>query len=76
MVEIATLGLALILLGFGVVAAGVLLSSRGGKSNARGAGVIMIGPIPLVFGSDWRWASVAIVLALLLVLLSLVAYLV
>ena len=28
----------------------------------------MIGPIPIIFGSDARWASVAIVLAIILIL--------
>jgi len=46
-------GLMLILLGFMVVAAGILLSSgKSGNSEVKGGGVIFLGPIPLVFGSQ------------------------
>lgn len=37
-----------------------------GRTEVRGGGVVMIGPIPIIFGSDAKWASVAIVLAILL----------
>jgi len=42
----------------------------------RGGGVVMIGPIPIIFGSDAKWASIAIGLAIVLVLLWIVLYLV
>ena len=41
------------------------------KTEVKGGGVVLIGPIPIVFGSDAKWASVAIVLAIILVLISL-----
>ena len=41
------------------------------KVEARGGGVVMIGPIPLVFGSDARWAVLALALAIALVILGL-----
>jgi uncharacterized protein (TIGR00304 family) len=61
-------GLVLIFLGFGIVVAAMLMKSN--ESETKGAGVIMIGPIPLVFGSDAKWASIAIVLAIALIILS------
>ncbi|MDD4331444.1 MAG: DUF131 domain-containing protein [Methanosarcinaceae archaeon] len=36
------------------------------NSEIRGGGVIMLGPIPLIFGSDGESAKSAIILALLL----------
>jgi uncharacterized protein (TIGR00304 family) len=36
----------------------------------------MIGPIPIIFGTDAKWASIAIILAIVLVLLSILLYLV
>jgi uncharacterized protein (TIGR00304 family) len=41
------------------------------RTEVRGGGVILIGPIPIIFGTDIRWTIVAIVLALVLVTLSL-----
>ncbi|MDV3244596.1 MAG: DUF131 domain-containing protein [Nitrososphaerales archaeon] len=74
--DVATMGLGLILLGFGIVAVAMLISSGSGESGVKGAGVIMVGPIPLVFGSDAKWASVAIALAVVLLLLSLLLHVV
>ena len=71
----------LVLVGVGIIVAGFLVlmlaASSGGserdKTQVRGGGVVMIGPIPIIFGSDARWASVAIVLAIVLILIALVA---
>lgn len=58
----------------------VVLASFSGekeqKGRVQGGGVVMIGPIPVVFGSDAKWASIAIILAVILVALSLLLYLV
>lgn len=35
----------------------------------KGGGVVMIGPVPIIFGSDAKWASAAIGLAIVLILL-------
>ncbi|MDG7008998.1 MAG: DUF131 domain-containing protein [Nitrososphaerota archaeon] len=57
----------------GMMAAAVLSQSRGQGGEVKGGGVVMIGPIPIVFGSDAKWASAAIFLAIVLILVSLVA---
>lgn len=75
----------LILLGTAIIIAGIVvvlfatISSSGTKSDetekrteVRGGGVIMIGPIPIIFGSDPKWAVIAILLAIVLVVLALV----
>jgi len=72
-------GAAIIMVGFVVMVIASLLGSRpidkkGEQiSTMRGGGVIMIGPIPIIFGTDAKWAIVAIILAIVLVLVSLIA---
>ena len=70
MVDLAEAGLILVFAGFAVVVFSVM-SSKGGGGEVKGGGVVMIGPIPIIFGSDARWASVAIVLAIVLVVVYL-----
>jgi uncharacterized protein (TIGR00304 family) len=67
-VDLVTAGLLLIIAGFGVVMVSLVSRESGTKTEVRGGGVIMIGPIPIIFGSDAKWASVAIVLAIVLIL--------
>jgi uncharacterized protein (TIGR00304 family) len=72
MPDLELLGIAIILVGFLVVFLATVMSGRSseereGEARVRGGGVIMIGPIPIVFGSDARWASVAMVLAIVLI---------
>jgi uncharacterized protein (TIGR00304 family) len=75
----------LVLVGIGIIFVGFLVvflatATSGGRSEegerrteVRGGGVIMIGPIPIVFGSDAKWASIAIVLAIVLVVVALLS---
>lgn len=44
------------------------------KSKIRGGGVIMLGPIPIVFGSDKESVKTAIILAIILMVLSLLLF--
>jgi uncharacterized protein (TIGR00304 family) len=76
MADVASMGVLLIFIGLAAIFAGILLSSRKGDRHAKGAGVVMVGPIPIIFGSDARWTSVAIVLAIILVAISLILYVV
>jgi uncharacterized protein (TIGR00304 family) len=64
----------MVLVGFGVAFIALLASAEGKGSKVKGGGVIMIGPIPIVFGSDSKWASVAIALAIVLIALSILFY--
>ena len=59
-------------MGLGVIIFAMLSEARKEGAQVKGGGVIMVGPIPFIFGSDMKWASVAIVLAIILVLLTLV----
>ena len=42
------------------------------ETKVKGGGVILIGPIPIVFGSDKRYAIIAILLTIALMLLALI----
>lgn len=45
------------------------------KSQVKGGGVVLIGPIPIVFGSDAKMAIVVMVLAIVLILLAILFFL-
>ena len=70
-------GMGLILLGFILMFIGILISSTQGEGDVEGGGVIMIGPVPIVFGTSRSAVTLAMILALLLmgtwILLSLLA---
>jgi uncharacterized protein (TIGR00304 family) len=72
MVDLVLAGLALVLVGFGLMAVSVLSQARKEGEGVKGGGVLLIGPVPTIFGSDMKWASIAIILAILLVLLALI----
>lgn len=44
------------------------------ESKIRGGGVIMLGPIPIIFGSDKESANTAVILAIILMILSLLFF--
>ena len=73
MPDLVTTGVLLVFLGFGIIFIATILSSRTSseKGEIKGAGVVMIGPIPIIFGSDAKWTSIAVALAIALLLLSL-----
>ena len=66
---IFTVGLVLVLAGFAVGILAVIfaiLRSARGTGQARGGGVVMIGPIPIVFGTDRESAKILMLLAIVL----------
>jgi len=65
---IAAYGVALIVLGFILVFSATILSAGGGKTTMRGGGVVFLGPIPLVFGSDKKSALAISLVALALMI--------
>lgn len=60
------LGLALVIVGIIFIILAIILASTQGneKAKVKGVGIIMIGPIPIIFGTDKK--SVKMVLALAL----------
>lgn len=64
-------GTAFIVFGVLLVVTGMLAASLGGQGqdgpNVRGGGVVFLGPIPIVFGTDRNTTVTVAVLALLLI---------
>ena len=76
MADLVFIGVAIILVGFLVVFLALMTASRSSetgeeRTDVKGGGVILIGPIPIIFGSDAKWASIAIVLGIVLIILVL-----
>lgn len=78
------LGVALIIAGIAIIVAAIIAASthRAGKSEGeregkvKAAGVIMIGPIPIIFGTDKKSVKAVLALALALVIAAIIAMLV
>jgi uncharacterized protein (TIGR00304 family) len=68
------IGIALIIVGIIVIVATIIVASMGGtkKSKVRGAGVIMIGPVPIIFGTDKKSVKAVLALALALTIVVLI----
>ncbi len=66
-------GLALIVLGFilAFVAAILLAFGSKGAGQSRGSGILLIGPIPIVFGSDRSSVRTLMILAIVLIVVVL-----
>jgi uncharacterized protein (TIGR00304 family) len=85
-------GMLMVLLGFAIVALGMLAAASRQKrpeyeqdaaqpefgeernekagTEVKGGGVIMIGPIPIIFGTDRHSTEIVIILAIILMLLT------
>jgi len=74
-VDIAAVGFMMIVVGFAIVILAVARSADREARQAKGGAVLLVGPIPIAFGSDAKWTSVAIALAVVLVTLTLILYL-
>ncbi len=64
MTSIIKIGITLILIGFALVFMGAILSAQ----NVTFGGLIMIGPVPIAFGSSPRITLIAMIVGLLLML--------
>lgn len=61
--ELALLGMALLVAGFALVALALLLAvARAGRGELRGGGVLLVGPLPIAVGTDEEMVKWAIVL--------------
>jgi len=72
------IGFLLILFGFVLaVIAMIILAARSSKApgGGRSAGVLLIGPIPIIFGSDKQSIKIVVILAIVLMLIVLVVML-
>jgi len=65
-----TMGFILILTGFGMVFVAALLlffKAFRGKGRVRGGGVVMIGPFPIVFGTDRESVTMLLLFSIALI---------
>jgi uncharacterized protein (TIGR00304 family) len=70
-----SLGIILIAVGIIIVILAVLLYiGKAENAKVKGAGVIMIGPIPIIFGSDKKSVKTILALALALTIAFIVLY--
>jgi len=71
-----SVGVALTLLGFAIAFVAmiwlVLSSDKSGKAKVKGGGAVIIGPIPIVFGTDKESVKIILILSIVLVVLLLV----
>jgi uncharacterized protein (TIGR00304 family) len=70
------LGFALILIGIFIILMAVLLllfSDARGKGKIRGGGVVIVGPIPVVFGTDKESLRTVLLLSIVLTVTVIVA---
>ncbi len=73
------IGIALVIVGVVVIVAAIIRASTGSskeEGRVRGAGVIMIGPIPIIFGTDKKSVKTVLALALGLSIVMLIILLV
>jgi len=72
-----TLGITLMLAGFLILTAALLLLLRSpatkGQQKTKGAGIIIIGPIPIAFGTDKQSVRTILLLSLTLTILLVIA---
>ena len=68
------IGITLVVVGVIVIVAAIILASIGGakKGKVHGAGVIIIGPIPIIFGTDKKSVKSVLALALSLTIVVLI----
>jgi uncharacterized protein (TIGR00304 family) len=69
-----SLGFLLILTGIIVIVVAIILASKSSakKGRVRGAGIIMIGPIPIIFGTDKKSVKTVLTIALALTIIALI----
>jgi uncharacterized protein (TIGR00304 family) len=64
-----SIGFILILIGFAIAFLAMILMIFKGKASIKGGGAILIGPIPIVFGTDREILKVAIIVLIILIII-------
>lgn len=70
-----SLGVTLILAGISVIIIAVMLlfvSSIRGKTRVKGGGVVVIGPFPIVFGTDKESIKTVLLLSIALMIITII----
>ncbi len=71
-IKIFDLGFILTLTGLGVIIISFLLAVMKGKTKVSGGGVILIGPIPIVFTTSKNMEKVLILIVVLIILIMII----
>ncbi len=74
MKELVSIGIILIFLGAAVLMIGIVseIVSQKPKVEGKGAGIVMIGPVPIIFGTDAGSVKTVMALAIVLMIVVLV----
>jgi uncharacterized protein (TIGR00304 family) len=72
MLELILFGIVLIFLGMLIL---MLSLWRAGEERAEAGGVVIVGPVPIVFGTSQRVATTVMVLAIVLTVVALLLFL-
>ena len=72
MLELILLGIVLIILGMFIL---MLSLWRAGEGRGEAGGVVIVGPVPIVFGTSQRVAATVTVLAVVLTVVTLLLFL-
>ena len=70
--NIMILGIVIIFIGFIIILLAVAKTMRGGKVEA--GGVVIVGPIPIVFGTSARATKMVLILAITLTILAIILF--
>jgi uncharacterized protein (TIGR00304 family) len=70
--ELILLGIVLIILGMFIL---MLSLWRAGEGRGEAGGVVIVGPVPIVFGTSQRVATTVMVLAIVLTVVTLLLFL-
>ena len=70
-IDFISVGIILLFTGILLIAVGMISQAvKSKEAEVRGGGVILIGPFPVVFGSDVEAAKTVIILTILLILIA------
>jgi uncharacterized protein (TIGR00304 family) len=76
---LSEIGIIIFISGIILIFIGIILSSLGGadrgETKVEGGGVVLIGPVPIIFGTNAKWAVIALILAIALTALTVFLYL-
>jgi uncharacterized protein (TIGR00304 family) len=67
--SILVLGIIVLFLGMVLVFVGTILQSSSKSGGVHVGGVVMIGPIPIIFGTDKSFVIIAVILVIILMIL-------
>ncbi len=74
LLDLSNVGLLLVIVGFvlALIAVVMMVFRRGAAGQTKSAGILLIGPIPIIFGSDRDSVRVLVVLAIILIAVFLI----